>query len=337
MKLASFLGGALLAATASASAQQVTLNANAWAPQTHPLTTAMMSWCGDVAKATSGRVKCNLLPKPVVAATQTFDAVKDGLADVSYVVHGFTPGRFPLAEITEFPFLGDTAEVTSVAYQRIYDRILSKADEHKGVKTLAVFTHGPGQIFNTRRPVVEPKDLEGLKMRVPGGMINETAKAFGVTPILKPPGEIYEMLSSGVADGVFFPKEAVFTFKVIPVLKHATYVPGGLYNVSIMYVMNPAAWNKMSPADQAAITKLSGESLSRRGARAYDEGDAKGEAAVRAANIAVVTATPGMIEAIKEKSSVLERAWYERAKARGIDGEAAIAALRAEIDALSKK
>jgi len=337
MKLASIVGGALLAATASASAQQVTLNANAWAPQTHPLTTAMVSWCGDVEKATSGRVKCNLLPKAVVAATQTFDAVKDGLADVSYVVHGFTPGRFPLAEITEFPFLGDSAELTSVAYQRIYDRILSKADEHKGVKTLAVFTHGPGQIFNTRRPVVEAKDLDGLKMRVPGGMINQTSKAFGVTPILKPPAEIYEMLSSGVADGVFFPKEAVFTFKVIPVLKHATYIPGGLYNVSIMYVMNPAAWSKISPADQAEITKLSGESLSRRGARAYDEGDARGEAAVREAKIPVVMANPQLIAAIREKSGVLERAWYDRAKQRGIDGEAAIKALRAEIATLSKR
>lgn len=337
MKLVSIIGGALLAATASAGAQQVTLNANAWAPLTHPLTTAMVSWCADVEKATSTRVKCNLLPKPVVAATQTFDAVKDGLADVSYVVHGFTPGRFPLAEIAEFPFLGDSAEITSVAYQRVYERLLSKADEHKGVKTLAMFTHGPGQIFNTRRAVTEAKDLDGLKMRVPGGMINETSKAFGVTPILKPPAEIYEMLSSGVADGVFFPKEAVFTFKVIPVLKHATYIPGGLYNVSIMYVMNPAAWARISPADQAEITKLSGEALSRRGARAYDEGDAKGEVAVREAKIPVVMANPRLVAAIKEKSGVLERAWYERAKARGVDGEAAIAALRAEIASLSKK
>ena len=62
MKIISFVGVTLLAATASASAQ-VTLNANAWAPQTHPLTTAMVSWCADVEKATSARVKCNLLSK----------------------------------------------------------------------------------------------------------------------------------------------------------------------------------------------------------------------------------------------------------------------------------
>ena len=336
MKLFPLIGSALLAASASATAQ-VTLNANSWTPHTHPLTTTLVSWCGDVEKATAARVKCNLLPKPVVAAGQTFDAVKDGLADVSFIVHGFTPGRFPLAEITEFPFLGDTAEVTSVAYQRIYERMLAKADEHKGVMTLAVFTHGPGQVFNTKRPILAAKDLQGLKMRVPGGMVNETAKAMGVTPILKPPAEIYEMLSSGLADGVFFPKEAVFTFKVIPLLKHATYVPGGLYNVSIAHVMNPAAWSKISKADQAEVMKLSGEALSRRAARAYDEGDAKGEAAVREAKVRVEMASPELIAEIKAKSADLERAWLERAKARGVDGAAALAALRTEIATLSKK
>ena len=336
MKLVSSIGFAVLAASASASAQ-VTLNANTWVPHTHPLTTAMMSWCADVEKATAARVKCNLLPKSVVAATQTFDAVKDGLVDLSFTVHGFTPGRFLLAEITEFPFLGDTGEITAAAYQRIYDKYLAKADEHKGVITLAVLTHGPGQIFNTKRPILASKDLEGLRMRLPGGMVNETAKALGVIPILKPPAEIYEMLSSGVADGVFFPKEAVFTFKVLPVIKYATYVPGGLYNVSIMYMMNPATWAKISPSDQGEIMKLSGESLARRGAKAYDEGDAKGEAAVREAKIPVVMASPELMAVISRKSGALERAWIERAKTRGVDGEAALKALRAEIAALSKK
>lgn len=336
MKYSLFIGSVLFAVSATASAQ-VTLNANSWTPLTHPLTTTLVTWCADVEKVTAARVKCNMLPKPVVAAGQTFDAVKDGLADVSFIVHGFTPGRFPLAEITEFPFLGDSAELTSIAYQRIYERILAKADEHKGVMTLAVLTHGPGQIFNTKRPILAVNDLQGLKMRLPGGMVNETSKAMGVTPILKPPAEIYEMLSSGLADGVFFPKEAVFTFKVTPLVKYATYVPGGLYNVSIAYVMNPAAWNKISKADQSEIMKLSGEALSRRGAKAYDEGDVKGEAALREAKVQVNIANPEFIAGIKAKSADLERAWFERAKARGIDGPAALAALRAEIAAQSKK
>ena len=40
------------------------------------------------------------------------------------------------------------------------------------------------------------------------------------------------------------------------VLKHTTFVPGGLYNVTFALVMNEAKWKAISPADQAAISKL---------------------------------------------------------------------------------
>lgn len=337
MKLIPWIGFAALAAFTPAAAQ-VTLNANTWVPHGHPLVAGMMMpWCADVEKATAGRVKCNLLPKAVVAAPQTFDAVKDGLADLSFTVHGYTPGRFLLSDIAEFPFLGDTAEAISVAYQRIYDRLLARVDEHKGVVTLGVFTHGPGQMYNTRHPIAALKDLEGLKFRTGGGMVNEIAKVLGATPMFSPPAEVYGLLSSGVVDGMMFPKETPVGLKLLPLIKHVTYVPGGLYNVSFMFMMNPATWGKISKADQGEIMKLSGEAYARRAGKAWDEADARGEAAVREAKIPIVTASPALIGEIKAKTAGLESAWFERAKTRGVDGEAALRALRAEIVALSKK
>jgi len=49
--------------------------------------------------------------------------------------------------------MGDTAEVTAVAYQRIYERMLAGANEHRDVVLLSVFTHGPGQMYNTKRAI----------------------------------------------------------------------------------------------------------------------------------------------------------------------------------------
>src|SRR5437773_11063837 len=126
------LGGLVLVALFSAAGAQVVLNASSWVPPAHPITANMLvPLCDDIAKVTSGRVKCNVLPKPPVAAPQTFDGVANGLMDLSFTTHGYTPGRFALTEAPEFPFMGDTAEVTAVAYQRIHERMLAKADEHK--------------------------------------------------------------------------------------------------------------------------------------------------------------------------------------------------------------
>jgi TRAP-type C4-dicarboxylate transport system substrate-binding protein len=324
----------LFATTAGA---QVTLNVNTWVPPSHLLVAdVLMPYCKDVEQATQGRVKCNLLSKAVVAAPQTFDAVKNGLADISFVVPGYTPGRFVLTDAPEFPFMGDTSEALSVAYQRVYDKMLAKHEEFKGVHVLAVFTHGPGQIYNTKRAVASLKDLEGLKIRVGGGLVNEVAKVLGTVPMLKPAPESYELLSQGVADGLFFPKESPLSFKLVPLIKHVTYIAGGLYNTSFAHVLNEAKWKQISEADRAAITKLSGEALARRTGKAWDATDARGEKAVRDANIPVVVADAKFVAEIKAKTAGLEQAWIERAKAKGADGRAIIDALRAELATASK-
>ena len=89
----------------------------------------------------------------------TFDAVKNGLADVSFTVHGYTPGRFVYTQMAEFPFLGDSAEPTLGGLQQGREKYPQFADEHQGVKVLAYFTHGPGIVFNTKRPITKVEDL----------------------------------------------------------------------------------------------------------------------------------------------------------------------------------
>ena len=331
MRINRWIGLAAVAASAPVAAQ-VTLNASSWVPPSHPITATMLvPLCNDIDKATSGRVKCNILPKAPVAAPQTFDAVRDGLIDLSYTVHGYTPGRFVLTDAVEFPFMADTSEVMSVAYQRVYERMLAKADEHKGVVPLAMMTHGPGQIYHVSKPIGSIADLKGQKIRVGGGLINEITKSLGAVPLLRPAPEVFEILKTGVADGVFFPKESVGSFKLTPVLKHATFVPGGLYNVSFVWMANPAKWSTIPAADLALIQPLLGEALSRRSGKAWDAADEKGVQAMKEANISIQTASPAFIDEIRKATAPLEQSWVEKAKAKGVDGNAVLAALRAEI------
>src|SRR5260221_934402 len=231
--------------------------------------------------------------------------------------------------------MGDTAEVTAVAYQRIYERMLAGANEHRDVVLLSVFTHGPGQMYNTKRAINTLKDLDGLKIRVGGGLVNEITRNLGAVPMLKPAPESYELLSSGIADGVFFPKDSPLSFKLVPLIKHVTYVPGGLYNVSFAWVANPEKWSRISAADRKLIEPLLGEALARRSGRAWDAADARGEAAVREAKIPIVVAGPQLIAEIGARAEPLEREWIEKkAKPKGVDRDAVLKALRAEIAGL---
>ncbi|HEY7687811.1 MAG TPA: hypothetical protein VH835_03920, partial [Dongiaceae bacterium] len=198
------LAGLAAGAAASPAQAQTTLTYSSWVPPTHHLTIWQANWTKEVEKATGGRVKFNSLPKAPAAPPGTFDAVRDGLVDLSYVTASYTPARHILPLMAELPGAGDTAEINSIAYSRIHWKHFHKAGEYKGVKLLAVFTHGPGQMF-TKKPVGGIADIQGLKIRTGGGIAEAVANALGASAFVKPAPESYELLKSGVADGVFFP------------------------------------------------------------------------------------------------------------------------------------
>jgi TRAP-type C4-dicarboxylate transport system substrate-binding protein len=177
--LAAGFGAAVLAAAAPVQAETV-FTVSSWVPPSHTLSQSQAKWCDLLKAESNGRMRCNILPKGVAGPGGTFDAVRDGLADVSYTVDGYTPGRFVFTQVAEFPFLGDSAVPTSVAYQRIYDKYFKPLGEHKGVKVLAVFTHGPGVVFTSNTPVKSVEDGQKLKFRIGGGNINNLTRHPGL-------------------------------------------------------------------------------------------------------------------------------------------------------------
>jgi TRAP-type transport system periplasmic protein len=327
---------AALCAAGTAGAQTV-LTTSSWVPPTHALSVAQKEWCDLVEKNAAGRVKCNILPRAVANPPGTYDAVKNGLADVSFTVHGYTPGRFVLTQMAEFPFLGDQSEPLSVAFNRVAMKHPEFAQEHQGVHVLAFFTHGPGIVFNTKRPVTKLEDLQGLKWRVGGGMVNEISKTLGMNVTLKPAPDSYELLSGGVMDGTLFPAESIESFKIDKVIKYATTFPGGLYNTSFVFMMNQATYAKLSAADKKAVDDASGEVAARIMGRNWDKVDLRAYALMQANNVQVTKADAKFVADVKTKTSALEQKWVKDAEAKGLKNAAKVLAdFRAEIAKASK-
>jgi len=324
------LAGGLIAAAQPAFAQ-TTLTMSSWvSPQHHLTSVVLQGWANEVEKATNGRVKFTMLPKHPSAPPGTFDAVREGLVDLSYVTASYTPARHILPLMAELPGAGDTALVNSVAYSRIYWKHFDKVGEYKGVKLLGVFTHGPGQMF-TKRPVSGINDVQGLKIRTGGGIAEAVAKALGTSAFVKPAPESYELLKSGVADGVFFPMESIVSFKLDTVLEQATLFPGGMYSSSFGFFMNEEKWNKLSKEDQAAIEKLSGEHIARLAGRSWDDADAKGLDALKKSGVKIVNANPAFVAEVHKRSAPIVDDWIRKASAKGVDAARILAEFHEEL------
>ncbi len=330
--VAAFTAALALAGAAPVASAQTVLTMSSWVGPSHLLTRdVLQAWATSVEKATSGRVKFQMLPKAPSAAPGTFDAVRDGLVDVSYVTASYTPARHPLPLMAELPGAGATAEINSVAFSRIHWKYFQAANEYKGVKLLGVFTHGPGQMFTVNKKVASVSDLAGLKIRTGGGISEQSAKALGASPFVKPAPESYELLSSGVADGTFFPSESIKSFNLDKVIHHATFFPGGFYSSSFGFFMNQDKWDKLPKQDQDAILSVSGEVLARLAGKAWDAADKVGIDAMKAANVEVVEASPAFVAEVKQRTAPLVQAWIKSADAKGVDGAKAYAEYQEEL------
>jgi TRAP-type transport system periplasmic protein len=324
------LGLGLVVATQPAVAQ-TTLTMSSWvSPQHHLTANVLQGWATEVEKATNGRVKFTMLPKHPSAPPGTFDAVRDGLVDLSFVTASYTPARHILPLMAELPGAGDTALVNSIAYSRIHWKYFQKVGEYRGVKLLGVFTHGPGQMF-TKRPVATINDVQGLKIRTGGGVAEAVAKALGASAFVKPAPESYELLKSGVADGVFFPLESIISFKLETVVEQATLFPGGMYSSAFGFFMNEDKWNKLPRQDQEAIEKISGEHIARLAGASWDEADQKGLDALKKSGVKIVNANPELVTEVKKRSAPIVDEWIKNASAKGVDAAKILAEFREEL------
>ena len=323
-----------IVAATTVSAETMTLRYSQWIPAAHfTQKNGLHEYFKDIAKATNGRVKIIPSAKALGPPPRQMQLAIDGIADVAWSAHGYQPGVFPLAEMVTLPFLSTNTKSNSVAYWRIYKAIFEKAGMHpKGVHTLGVHVHPPGHIYNNKRSVKMVGDLKGLKLRATNSTVFTAFKHFGAVPISPAGGvtALHQGLSKGVMDGTSFTDEAIFNFRVTKFIKHATHIPGGLYNTSFYLVMNQKKWNKISKADQAAIMKLSGEALARRIGGLWDAQEKGATPRLKAKGVQIVTADKAMMGAFRAAMAPVRAAWLKKAKKAGVDGESAIKMYMAE-------
>ena len=324
------LAGLVASAFALPVHAQSTLTYSTWVSPQHHQSVWQANWTAEVEKATGGRVKFQSLPKHPSAPPGTFDAVKDGLVDVSYVTASYTPARHVLPLMPELPGMGDTSVVNSIAYSRIHWKHFHKVGEYSGVKLIGVFTHGPGQMF-TKKPIKTLADFQGLKIRSGGGVSELVVTAIGGSPFFKPAGESYELLKSGVADGIFFPVESIVSFKLETVLGQATLFPGGIYSSAFGFFMNQDKWNKLSKQDQDIIEKLGYEHVASTCGKSWDDADRKGLEALKKSEIKIVNADAALLQEVRARSAPIVDDWIKKANAKGVDAKSILDEFRAEL------
>lgn len=318
----------------SAAFAQTRLAISTWLPPTHGVNTEIFAGLiRMMEEATGGKVtgelKFGLAPPPA-----QMDLILDGAADIAIIFHGYQPGRFVATKLIELPGYEGSAEASSVAYWRVYKKYLEKLDEHRGVKVIALTTHGPGQI-HTNKEIGSLADLRGLKTRIGGGVAGDVGAELGLVGINVPAPKVYETLASGAADAVAMNVGERVGFKLTEVARNLYEMPGGLYRGSFAIIMSQERFDSL-PEDirKALDEKVFGEPASRMAGKAWDLSDRIGYEATKAApgNTIVKASAEDRAEFAKMAQKVIDKVLAEL-DAAGIDARAAYDMVKREMAA----
>ena len=158
---------AMAIGNAVAQDKPVELKFSHWVPATHPIVKASEQWADSIKKASNGTINITMYPAQQLGkAFDHYDMARDGIADIAYANPGYTPGRFPVIAAGELPFLLANGKEGSAALDSWYRKYAPK--EMSEVKFCLAFVHDPGTFHSTKKKIVVPSDLAGMKIRPAG-------------------------------------------------------------------------------------------------------------------------------------------------------------------------
>lgn len=291
-------------------------------------TKVMQPWAKAVAKASGGDLTIRIFPARQLGGTPAgqYNQALRGIADISFMVPGYTPTVFPATGIVELPFLTKNAQHATRILNAVFDDHL--AQEYSKVKVITFWTVD-NFVIQSRKPIRTLEDLKGLKIRSPSSTVSAIAKGWGAVPVNMPITKVYTSLERGVINGFFAGPSAMFSFKLGEVVTYYTTGVGGS-NLPLFIVMNRKSWNGLSAAHKKIIEETSGPQLGMIGAKAYDARYARAIATARKkAGVEIISLSDSerarfrkgaaaTIEnwiAAREKQGIKARAMYQAAKA----------------------
>jgi len=261
------------------------------------------SWANEIQHKTNGKVKVTIFPGASLGSPKdAYNMVSSGVCDIAWGFVGLHPGQFPMTEAVGLPMLGVKNTVSgSLALWDLYQNTDYLKKEYQQVHVLALHVHAPAPI-GAKRKIEKAEDLQGLKLRSPGGPPMDFLKHLGGTPIGMPPGEIYEAAGKGVIDGWMIDPMGVDNYKLPEVTKYI--LDAKIYVGPFWILMNKAKWDSLPEDAKKVIAELSGTAAIEKIAREIDGVDQNVEKQVAANN--------GLKYPLSESEA---KKWQESAKA----------------------
>jgi TRAP-type C4-dicarboxylate transport system substrate-binding protein len=277
-------------------------------------------WGEKINQLTNGQVKVTMFPGGALGKPgDHYVLAEHGIADIVYLLHDYSPGRFPVTSVFELPFMTPSAQIASEAMWKTFEKFPTLQKEYSKYKVLALFCHPAGHFHTTKTPIRAIADFKGLKMRTASPWVTAALKNFGSIPVEMPITDTYTSLERGVVDGTVVPFEGLGIFKLDDLVKYTTVTD--FYTVTMAVLMNKRKYESL-PADvKKVIDENSGFAMSSWCGKAYDAAEVPFKERAIKKGIEMITLPDADMQKLHAETLPLRDKWVEEMKKRGIDGK----------------
>jgi TRAP-type C4-dicarboxylate transport system substrate-binding protein len=263
----------LLCATALANAQEKVRIGDYTASKHFVGEAGLKPWMAEVTEATKGKVVFEHYPgQQLGKAADMLRLTQSNVAQIANITVSMAGDKLELAGVAELPGMFDSACQGTMAFLKA-GRQGPIADEFQaaGVRLVYPVVYRSLQAFSREKPLNTVASFQGQKLMVPMRPAELMLGSIGaVTQRLTSGPEAYQGMQRGMVDSVILQPEAVYTYDMLGIVKHAT--ENGKFGALVsLYLINLQTWNKFDDATKAAIDAAS-EKAAKRACEAVDAG-----------------------------------------------------------------
>ena len=217
-------------------------------------------FAAEVEKRTKGSLKFEVYPGSSLMKTNSqFSAMRKGALDLSLVPLSYAGGELPEVNIGLMPGLVTSYEQGYGWKNAEIGKELNKFLNEKGIVVVSWIWQAGGVASRTK-PIVEPEDVKGLKIRGGSREMDLILKAAGAAVVSLPSNEIYAAMQTGAMDAALTSSTSLISFRLEEVSKNLTTGRGKAYWFMFEpLMMSKAIFDKLTKEQQAAIMAVGAE------------------------------------------------------------------------------